>query len=323
MQRQTRGFIVCFADFKKTLQKHLNLTFKSGIVLNRKQNIIILEDNMKKIICAILLVATLLSFCSCGQAQKKVKVIDIALTVEDYAFAVKKGNAELLGQLNDFLAEIQKNGEFKKVLDKYFAGGTPEAVTSATKDESKKQIVVATNAAFKPFEYTEGGKFYGVDMEIMSMFAKSIDAELVIDDMQFESVCTAVGNGNCDIAASGLTIKPDREEILDFSTSYYNSAQKIICLEDDTTFAECKTVEDMEAALKALPEGTKFGAQAGTTGYLYITGDEDWGFEGYKNISIAAYDNGSMAVQDLINGNIKYVIIDDAPASNIVKSFNG
>ena len=66
---------------------------------------------MKKIICAILVIATLLSFCSCGQAQKKVKVIDIALTVEDYAFAVKKGNAELLKQLGnmDQIAGIRES----------------------------------------------------------------------------------------------------------------------------------------------------------------------------------------------------------------------
>ena len=232
-------------------------------------------------------------------------------------------NEEIAEAFNAFLEEIQKNGKFQAVLDNYFGDGKPVGVESVAKDESKDQLIVATNAAFAPFEYKDGNLYYGVDMEIMKLFADYLKVDLVIDDMAFESVCTAVANGNCDVAASGLTVKPDREEILDFSTSYYDASQKIIALESDTTFANCKTAEDMEAALKALPQDTKFGAQAGTTGYAYIVGDEDFGFDGFANLKCGSYDNGAMAVQDLINGNIKYVVIDDAPATNLVKSFNG
>lgn len=280
---------------------------------------------MKKIIslvlAAIMLCGTLMAFASCGK-KVEVKTIDIALTTEKYAYGVKKGDAELLASLNAFLAEIQSNGTFQTIVNKYFGDGTPEGVASATKDASKDQLVVATNAAFKPFEYTEGNLYYGVDMEIMAAFAKYLNKELVIDDMNFEAVCTSVGNGLCDVAAAGLTIKPDREEILDFSTSYYDASQTLICLSSDKAFAECKTVEDMEAVLKSLPEGTKIGVQSGTTGFYYVKGDADWGFEGFANIDCKSYDNGAMAVQDLINGNIDYVVIDDAPAKNIVASFN-
>lgn len=277
---------------------------------------------MKKLICAILLVATLLSFCACGQ-QAKLKIVETALTTEKYAFAVKKGNSELLNQMNTFLKEIQDNGKFQSVLDNYFGEGKPVGVESVAKDDAKDQLIVATNAAFAPFEYKEGNLYYGVDMEIMKMFADYLKKDLVIDDMAFESVCTAVANGNCDVAASGLTVKPDREEILDFSTSYYDASQKIICLDTDTTFDGCKTAEEMEAKLKELKEGTKFGAQSGTTGYAFIAGDADFGFDGFTNLKVGAYDNGAMAVQDLLNGNIAYVVIDDAPATNLVKSFNG
>lgn len=290
---------------------------------------------MKKIVSLILAAVMLCSLClafgSCGKDDEEtpsgtsstVKIIDVALTTEQYAFAVAKGNTELLTKLNTFLAGIKANGEFQKVLDKYFASGTPTGVTSAAKDESKEQLVVATNAAFKPFEYKEGNLFYGIDMEIMKLFADYLKLELVIDDMNFESVCTAVAQGTCDVAASGLTIKPDRQEILDFSASYYDASQKIICLADNNIFADCKKTADMEKVLKEMKDGTKFGAQAGTTGYYYIEGDESFGFDGYSNLECKSYDNGAMAVQDLINGNIDYVIIDDAPATNIVKSING
>lgn len=281
---------------------------------------------MKKItsliLAAVMLCSLCFAFASCGKSGE-VKIIDIALTTEQYAFAVKKGDAELLTKLNTFLAEIKANGEFQKVLDKYFNNGTPTGVTSCAKDESKEQLIVATNAAFKPFEYKEGDLYYGVDMEIMKLFADYLKLELVIDDMNFDSVCTAVAQGTCDVAASGLTIKPDRQEILDFSTSYYDASQKIICLADNTAFADCKTTADMEKVLKEMADGTKFGAQAGTTGYYYIAGDADFGFDGYSNLNCKSYDNGAMAVQDLINGNIDYVIIDDAPAANIVASVNG
>ena len=280
---------------------------------------------MKKILTLalafVMLCTSVLALASCGKTVE-VKTIDIALTTEKYAYGVKKGDAELLASLNSFLADIQSNGTFEAIVNKYFGDGTPEGVTSAAKDDSKDQLIVATNAAFKPFEYTEGNLYYGVDMEIMAAFAKSLNKELVIDDMNFDAVCTSVGSGLCDVAAAGLTIKPDREEILDFSTSYYDASQTLICLSDDNAFADCKTVEDMENVLKSLPQGTKIGVQSGTTGYYYVVGDADWDFPGFANIDCKTYDNGAMAVQDLINGNIDYVIIDDAPAKNIVASFN-
>ena len=66
---------------------------------------------------------------------------------------------------------------------------------------------------------------------------------------------------------------------------------------------------------------TKVGFQNGTTGQFYCEGDEEWGFEGFK-MSTTGYKNGSLAVQDLLNGNIDYVIIDEAPADFITKSIN-
>jgi len=130
---------------------------------------------MKKIICFVLCALTVLSIVSCASDSAKVKVIDIALTDEEYAFAVKKGNSELLGQLNDFLAEIKANGVFDQITDKYFGKGTPTAVTSAAQMKTDgSQLIVATNAEFAPFEYTKGDSYYGVDMEIMKLFADKI-----------------------------------------------------------------------------------------------------------------------------------------------------
>ncbi len=282
---------------------------------------------MKKILSVCLILTMLLSsamlLASCNKTEtKKAKMIDIALTDEVYAFGVKKNDTELLTALNDFLKEIKQNGKFDEVINKYFGDGTPTAVVSAAEDSNKDQLIVATNASFEPFEYMVGLDYYGVDLEIMSLFAQKLNKELVINNMNFDSVCTAVGNGQCDVAAAGLTVKEDRKELVDFSDSYFNASQRLIVCEDDQTFDDCKTVADVEAKLKTLAEGTKVGSQNGTTGYAYVAGDEDFGFAGFANLKMVGYANASLAVQDMLNGNISYVVVDEAPAKKIVSSIN-
>ena len=283
---------------------------------------------MKKILSAILMAAmlltTVLAFTACGGSASSnavLKVIDIPLTNEEYAYAVAKGDAELLASVNTFLAEIKANGKFDEIINKYFGDGTPTGVTSAAEDASKDQLVVATNAGFEPFEYKDGDTYYGVDMEIMAALAEYLGKELVISNMEFESVCTAVAEGMCDVAAAGLTVTDTRKEILDFSDSYYNASQVVIAKADDTTFDACKTLEDVEAILNTLTAEDKIGVQNGTTGQFYVSGDADWGFAGFA-AECVGYENGSLAAQDLLNGNLKYVVIDIAPAKAIVEKTN-
>ena len=153
---------------------------------------------MKKImkICAMLLagVMTVLSVgCSNnGAASKKVKVVDIQLTQEEYAFGVQKDDAELLAKVNEYIAKIKSDGTFDKICNKYFGDGEPTGVTSAALDSSKDQLVVATNAAFEPFEYMKGDTYYGIDMEIAAGLAEYLGKELVISNMDFDAVCLSV-----------------------------------------------------------------------------------------------------------------------------------
>lgn len=275
-----------------------------------------------KILCLVMAVLMMVgSFAACGQKKEVVKVIDINLTEEEYAFGVDKDQPELLAQLNKFIADIKANGKFDEICNKYFGDGTPTLVTSAALDTSKDQLVVATNAAFEPFEYMEGDKYLGIDMEIADLFAKSIGKELVINNMDFDSVCLSVGQHKCDVAMAGLTVKPEREEYVTFSTSYYSASQKLIVKGDDTKFDDCKTAADVEAILKTFDNTTKIGFQNGTTGQFYVEGDAEWEFDGYA-VSPVGYKNGSLAVQDLVNGNINYVIIDSAPAVCITEAIN-
>lgn len=279
---------------------------------------------MKKALLILVVVAMVavsaMAMVACNKADK-VKVLEIKLTEEEYAFGVDKGDTELLNAVNNAIDTLKSNGKMDEIMNKYFAGEEVTGVTSATKDPSKDQLVVATNAAFAPFEYKLGNKFAGIDMEIAYEIATLLGKELVIDDMDFEAVVTSVGNGTCDIAMAGLTVNETRKESVDFTQKYYDASQMIIVKADDTTFDNCKTAADVEAVLKAM-SGKKVGFQNGTTGEFYVKGDEDWGFDGYSNITPAGYANAGLAVQDMINGNIDFVVIDEMPAKTIAKSMN-
>jgi polar amino acid transport system substrate-binding protein len=258
---------------------------------------------------------------STDEAKKTAVVIDINLTDEEYAFGVDKTQPELLTEVNSFISEIKSDGTFDEICDHYFGDGEPVAVASAEYDSSKDQLVVATNAAFEPFEYTKGDSYYGIDMEIAAKLAEKLGKELVIQNMDFDSVCLSVGQQKCDIAMAGLTIKPDREEYVNFSDSYYSASQKLIVTSDNDEFANCTDKESVEAILKSKDSSVNVGVQNGTTGQFYCEGDADWGFEGFS-MTTKGYKNGALAVQDLLNGNIQYVIIDSAPADSITASIN-
>lgn len=281
-------------------------------------------------LAAVLMVST---FAACGGKTNDgetttpvaktpaVKVIDVNLTDEEYAFGVDKTQPELLEKLNAFIAEIKANGKFDEICNKYFGDGTPAIIESAALDASKDQLVVATNAAFEPFEYTNGSGYSGVDIEIAKLFADSLGKELVIQNMEFDAVCLSVGQQKCDLAMAGLTVKEERKAYVDFSTSYYQASQKLIVKNSNTQFDACADAAAVEAILNGFDSTVKIGVQNGTTGQLYCNGDEEMGFAGLPTTCVG-YKNGSLAVQDLVNGNVDYVIIDAAPAARIAEAIN-
>ncbi len=272
--------------------------------------------------CLMLAIGTL---AGCGQedsdAKVTAKIIEIDLTSEEYAFGVDKNQPGLLEAVNTFIDKIQEDGTFDTICNNYFGDGTPVAVTSAKRDDSKNQLIVATNAAFEPFEYMKGDSYYGIDMEIAAALAEYLGKELVIENMDFDAVCLAVGQMKCDIAMAGLTIKEDRKAYVDFSDPYYSASQKLIVLSNDDEFDHCTDAASVEEILAAKDQKTKIGVQTGTTGQFYVEGDESWGFSGFTAKAVG-YKNGSLAVQDLLNGNINYVIIDAAPAERITEALN-
>lgn len=201
-----------------------------------------------------------------AQNPDTLKIIDIALTTEQYAYGVDKNQADLLASVNAFIAKIKADGTLDAIFAKYenleydddgnVIGGDEaiEGIESATKntDNAAGQLVVSTNAAFAPYEYKKGNKFVGIDMEIAKLLADELGLELVIDDMDFEAVVTSVGKNCVDIAMAGLSVTATRKESVNFSDAYYEGAyQVLIVKKDNTEFDACKTKADIEAILKA------------------------------------------------------------------------
>lgn len=90
------------------------------------------------------------------------------------------------------------------------------------------RILMVTEATFPPYEFRNGNAIMGIDPEIMREVARRTGRELVIEDMSFDSVITAVVSGKADVAASGITVTPERRRKVDFSIPYVEAAQVII-----------------------------------------------------------------------------------------------
>lgn len=258
-----------------------------------------------------------------NQTTDVVDYVKVKLTDEQYAYGVNKNDPELLATVNRVLDNLKETGELDNIINKYFSNDEANIKTfsAGTEDASKKQLVVATNTPFSPFEYKIGDKYCGIDIEIAALIAEELGAELVIKEMQFSAVLTAVETGAADIVMAGLTVSPDREKQVTFSNTYYNASQVIITKAGDQTFASCETAADVEAILNGMDKNTIIGYQNGTTGGLYVEGDADWGFDGFP-VTARGYSSAVSATQALVSGQIDFVVVDEGPAQIIVESMN-
>ena len=179
----------------------------------------------------------------------------------------------------------------------------PTGDTTLTTVEEGK-LIMSTNAAFPPYEMTDdSGNVVGIDAEIAAAIAEKLGLELQIDDMDFDAAQLAVQNGKSDICMAGLSVTEDRLLVMDFSDSYATGVQVVI------------VKEGSDVTLDNLGE-QMIGTQRATTGNIYCT-DE------FGEDHVVAYDDGIVAVQDLVNGKVDCVVIDQAPAQEFVAANPG
>ncbi|MBQ3235843.1 MAG: transporter substrate-binding domain-containing protein [Clostridia bacterium] len=258
---------------------------------------------------------------ACKDDGDQLKLINVPLGDEQYAFAMKMDNVALETSFNEYLAEIKADGTFDAIMAKYFENkGTKVGYnyvgdgtgTNEAGDVGAGKFVVATNCPFSPFEYIENGKIYGVDMEIAAGYASKMGLELIIKNIDFDAILPSLDAGYADIGMAGMTVSPDRAGYR-FTTKYFNASLNIIVAADNTDFDNCTTQAEVEAVLAGLT-GKKIGYQNGTTSVDYVAG--------FTNIEGKGYDSAALAAYDVINGNIYAVVVDNAPAAAIVASYN-
>lgn len=291
---------------------------------------------MKKILAALLTVATVITcafaFTACdkkgGGATEKIKMVDVDLSSEQYAFIVKKEDTELLNTVNGILDA--KATEIQAIMDKYLNAtedqlatfGSNSIKTSST--DGANELVVATNIDFAPFEYYNGNKIAGIDIEIAQLIADEMGKTLVVEHMDFDAVVTAVQTKDIyDIGMAALTISADRAEMVNFTKPYFDTTQVVVVKADDTMFDACSDKDAMLQKLASLSgAAAKCGGQAGTTGQQFVKGNEALEFDGFKNLDFNGYDSPALAVQSMLDGNISFIIVDKAVAQTLLKNVN-
>ena len=148
-----------------------------------------------------------------------------ALSEENYAIGFRKGNTELVEQVNKILAEMKADGTLDGIFAKYLVGDY-----SAAKDG---KLYVGTEAGFAPYELRVGSGFIGIDIEMCAHIAKKLGKELVIENMNFDALPMAVSTNKVDMICAGITVTDERKENMDFSDNYVVGAKQVAVVRAD------------------------------------------------------------------------------------------
>ena len=139
---------------------------------------------------------------------------------------------------------------------------------------------------------------------IAKAIADKLGLKLEIQDMEFNSIITAVQSGKADLGLAGMTVTDERKQSVDFTDSYATGIQSVIVKEGSSI----KSIDDLK--------GKKIGVQLATTGDIYAK--DDFGEE-----NVEEYNKGADAVMALTSGKIDAVIIDNQPAKSFVETTDG
>jgi polar amino acid transport system substrate-binding protein len=121
------------------------------------------------------------------------------------------------------------------------------------------KLTTCTHLPYRPFQFEQGGKIVGFDVEMIDLVAKRLGVEQTIIDTPFEGIQSGedLNARKCDIAAAAMTITPEREEKIAFSDPYFDANQALLVEKG----SGIKSFDDLE--------GDTLGVQSGTTGKMY------------------------------------------------------
>ena len=164
---------------------------------------------------------------------------------------------------------------------------------------SENEIVLATEAGFAPYEYYENGEIIGVDIDIAKEIAKELGKELIIKDIAFDSIIMEVKTGKSDFAAAGISYTEERAKAVSFSNDYAISKQIVVVNNN----SDIKKIDDIK--------NKKIAVQLGSVADTYVT-------ENYKKAQIVRQKKYLTTIQDLEDGKVDCVVMDELPALEIL-----
>lgn len=157
--------------------------------------------------------------------------------------------------------------------------------------DTEKTYKICSDNAFAPFEYWDKeandgkGAYVGIDMDLLAAIAEDQGFKYTMDNIGFDAACGNVQSGQADAMIAGMTIKPEREEIYDFSNPYFNDGQ-IMCVSSTSTIANLEGLR-----------GTVVAAKTGTQGAAYAEANKE--AYGY---TIQYYEGSNEMYQAIVNG---------------------
>lgn len=184
----------------------------------------------------------------------------------------------------------------------------------AARATNSSDYIVETNAFFAPFEFYEGRKIVGVDVDIINRVATSLNKKIAIKDVEFDVIIDNVAAGKiADAGAAGLTITPARAEKVNFSIPYYTSVQYIIYSK-----SAAPAITDGHTTWQALA-GKTLGTQTGSTGYIFTDTEINEGALKGTDTSLKGFDSHQLAADAISAHIVDYAIADQLAAEFIVK----
>lgn len=181
-----------------------------------------------------------------------------------------------------------------------------EEQTALARIEEKGKLVVATDAAWPPFEYMEGENVVGADLEIAADIAEALGVELEIVNVAFDSLSMYLENGEADLAIAAITATEDRAETMEFSEPYCDSYQYIVVKKDNE---EVKTINDLA--------GYIIGVHLGTTGDFLASDEVNMGVLAGTGASVQQYKDLTIAAMGLNAGDVQAIVCDKLLAENL------
>ncbi len=117
-----------------------------------------------------------------------------------------------------------------------------------------RELIVATDTAFMPFEFKQGNQYVGFDIDLWEEIAKELKLYYVLKPIDFSGIIPALQSNSVDVAIAGIAATDLRKKAVDFSDGYYTSGLLIMVRMDDNNI---KSEQELEGKILAVKSGTE------------------------------------------------------------------